>query len=307
MQAEDVLVIAGGQAALSAAFRSLASPGEPVIVESPTYVGAIDAARLAGLALVPVPSDEHGMRPDLLEAALGATRAQLIYIQANLANPTAVTTTLDRRHAILEAARTAGAFVIEDDYARDLYYDGTINPGLLHDDVDGHVAYVRSLTKSVAPAMRLAAMVARGPARQRLRNARLVDDFFVSAILQETALDVVASPRWPRHLDALRRGLSTRMDALINEIASLPNAQLTVRPRGGLVAWLRLDDSTDETQLAERARQLGVIVTTGRTWFASEPPGVFLRLSIAATDLAHIAEGMHRLRTALDGAPHSAP
>ncbi|MGD9998929.1 MAG: PLP-dependent aminotransferase family protein, partial [Ilumatobacteraceae bacterium] len=188
---DEVVVISGGQAALSAAFRGLASPGDAVVVEAPTYAGAIDAARLAGLQLVPVAADEHGVRVDLLDAALRGSGARLVYLQPTTANPTGVTTSPERRAEVLALARGFGAFVVEDDYARDLQIDGRGPAPLLHSDPDGHIIYVRSLTKSTAPALRIAAMVARGPARRRLRNARLVDDFFVSAVLQETALGVV--------------------------------------------------------------------------------------------------------------------
>jgi DNA-binding transcriptional MocR family regulator len=301
VRADDVVVIAGGQAALSASFRGLASPGDAVVVEAPTYSGAIEAARLAGLHPVPVATDEHGVRTDLLAAALRASGARLVYLQPTTANPTGVTLPPERRREVLELARTAGAFVIEDDYARDLHHDGRPPAPLLHDDRDGHVVYVRSLTKSAAPALRIAAMVARGPALRRLRNARLVDDFFVSAVLQETALGLVGSPGWPRHLVRLRRAVADRMATAIRAIDEQPAMSLVARPTGGLVLWVAIDDRLDDALVTRRALELGVAVSPGRTWFCAEPTGTFLRLSVAAADGPAITEGIRRLATALAG------
>lgn len=299
VRADDVVIVCGGQAALSAAFRSLASPGDAVVLESPTYVGAIDAARLAGLSPTPVPRDEQGIRADLLDDALRATRARLVYVQPFAANPTGATMSAARRSDVLEVAHANDAFIIEDDFVHDVYFGDPPPSPMLHRDRDGHVIYVRSLTKSAAPSLRIAAMVARGPALRRLRNARLVDDFFVSTVMQETALIAVTSSGWPRHLRRLRRAVSARVDAAVDAVNREPRLRLTARPSGGFVVWVAIDDHLDDRAVAVAARQGGVAVTPGSLSFCSEPPGSFLRLSIAGADEAQIREGVRRLGSAL--------
>src|SRR4051794_20385439 len=121
--AGDVLVCPGGQAALVACLRGLAEPGAPVLVESPTYLGALVAARAAGLRPVPVPSDEHGIRPDLLADALEESRARVLYCQPLFANPHGATLAPERRGPVLDAVRRAGAFLVEDDTFRDLAFE----------------------------------------------------------------------------------------------------------------------------------------------------------------------------------------
>ncbi len=302
VRADDVLVVAGGQAALSAAFRSLAAPGDPIVLESPTYVGAIEAARLAGLRPVPVPVDADGIRTDLLETALTTSGATVVYVQPRLANPVGSTLSAERRTDVLELARRHGAFVVEDDFARDFVAPGG-PPALLHDDRDGHVVHVRSLSKATAPALRIAGVVARGPAMARLRNARLVDDFFVSAVLQETALGVVTAPGWTRHLVALRKVLDARRDVAQRAVADLRRAELAHRPAGGFLLWLRLADGLDDVDVAGRARDAGVLVSAGRPWFCAEPDGAYLRVSLAGVDTIDIAEGVRRLGVALGERP----
>jgi DNA-binding transcriptional MocR family regulator len=300
MRADDVVICPGGQSALSTAFRALAAPGDTVLVESPTYVGALAAARAAGLRVVPVPADGDGVRPDLLAAALHRTGARLFYCQPLFANPHGATLAPARRPAVLAEIRAAGAFLLEDDYARDLAIDADPPPPLVTDDPDGHVVYLRSLTKSAAPGLRVAAIAARGPAGARLRAARVLDDFFVAGPLQQAALDFVTSPAWPRHLRTLRIELRARRDALLDAIRRhLPTFPPPPVPRGGLHAWLQLPDGTDDVAATTAAAAHHVVVFPGRPWHAAEPDAPHLRLTFAAAPPHLLDEGVRRLARAL--------
>ena len=166
-----------------------------MIVEAPTYLGALAAARAQGLQPVPVPADERGVRPDLLADALQRSGARLVYLQPAFANPHGASLAVERRAEVLDAVRAAGAFLIEDDAVRDLAF-GTAPAPLFGDDPDGHVVHVRSLTKPAAPGLRISALIARGPALARLRAARIVEDLYVPGPLQEAALDLVGTPAW---------------------------------------------------------------------------------------------------------------
>ncbi|HEY8584419.1 MAG TPA: PLP-dependent aminotransferase family protein, partial [Capillimicrobium sp.] len=275
-------------------------PGDAIVVESPTYTGALAAAQTAGLRAVSVPSDADGVRPELLEEALARTGARLALLQPTFANPHGATLSPDRRSEVLAVAAAARAFVVEDDYARDLALDGDAPAPLVADDEHGHVVYVRSLSKSCAPGMRVAALAARGQAGKRLRAARVVDDFFVSGVLQETALELVSSPAWPRHLRAQREGLRERRAAVLAAIDErLPQVRLAPVPRGGLNLWAQLPDEVDDVALAARAAAEGVIVHPGRIWFGGDAPGSFLRLGYAGASAPELVEGVRRLARAL--------
>jgi DNA-binding transcriptional MocR family regulator len=300
----DVVVCPGGQPALATAFRALAGPGDSVLVEAPTYLGAVAAARAAGLRVVPVPSDADGVRADLLAAALQRTGARLVYLQPLHANPHGATLAAERRGPVLDAVRRAGAFLVEDDWARDLLIDGDPPPPLAADDPGAHVVHVRSLTKVAAPGLRVGALAARGPAAERLRSARLIDDFYVSGPLQEATLELVSSPGWARHLRTLRAGLRARRDALLAAIAEhLPQLPPPAAPGGGLHVWLALEGGTDDVALARDAAAAGVVVSPGRPFFAAEPPGPHLRLTFGAAPPAALAEGVRRLAAVLRRRP----
>jgi DNA-binding transcriptional MocR family regulator len=297
--AHDRVVCPGGQSGLATAFRALAAPGEPIVVEAPTYLGALAAARAAQLRVVPVPTDADGIRPALLAEAFERSGARLLYAQPTFANPHGATLGPGRRAAVLDVVAAAGAFLVEDDWARDLAIDGDPAPPLAAADRHGHVVYIRSLSKPAAPGLRVAAVGARGAAGERLRAARIIDDFFVSGPLQEAALELVASPAWRRHLRTLHDALRERRDALAAAVArDLPALRLTLLPAGGLHLWFALPDRADDTAIAARAAAGGVTVGPGRMWFGAEPPGPHLRLSFAGADPARLAEGVRRLGAA---------
>lgn len=304
--ADHVLVTAGGQAALAATCRYLASPGDPIVIESPTYIGALAAARAAGLVAVPVPVDQHGVLPDALADALTRSRARLVYLQPRHANPTGATLAVDRRKAVMQAVQRAGAFLVEDDWVRDLDIDGPTPPPLAALDEDGHVVYIRSLTKPVAAGLRVAALVARGPALTRLRRGRLADDLFVAPILQHTALEVLTAPGWNRHLAGLRRALRLRRDTLIGAVRrDLPDCELHLVPTGGAHLWVRLPDGSDEAAIVAAAHRQGIAVSPGSNYFPGEPAGPYLRLSYAATQpqtladaIATLADVIHEAKSA---------
>jgi DNA-binding transcriptional MocR family regulator len=291
-RAHDVVVTPGAQAGLSTVMRVLAGPGVPVLVESPTFLGTIAAARMAGGRVVPVPVDRGGVRTDLLEAAFRATGAKVCVCQPLYANPHGASLALDRRAELLRIVRDAGAFLVEDDYARDLPLDDDPPPPLASDDRDGHVVYLRSLTKAAAPGLRVGAIAARGAAGARIRAARVVDDFIVAGPLQEAALDLVASPAWRRHRRTTAAALIERRDLLVAAIRRhVPGARVELVPRGGFSLWVGLPDGLDDVAVAAAAEREGVIVSPGRPWFPAEAPGPYLRLTFAAAPAAELDRG----------------
>ncbi|HEY2443726.1 MAG TPA: PLP-dependent aminotransferase family protein [Streptosporangiaceae bacterium] len=299
--AADVIVTPGAQGALTAAFRALVPPGGTILVESPTYPGALAIAASAGIRTVPVPMDSDGIDPAALVQAFAATGARVLYCQPTFQNPTGALMTRDRRAQILRAAAAAGAFVIEDDYGRWLSHERPAPPPLITQDDDGRVVHVTSLTKPASPSLRVGALIARGPVAERLHAIRVVDDFFVSRPLQETALELVSSPAWPRHLASLGRALAARRAALAQALREqIPQLTIPELPRGGVCLWARLPGQDADVQLADRASRRGVAVSPGRSFFPAEPPGSFVRLSFAATGRTEdLHEAAHRLALAL--------
>ena len=268
-----------------------------MIVESPTYLGVLAAARAANLVCVPVPSDAHGVRPDLLADALAASGARLVYLQPALANPHGAVLAPERRADVLAAVRAAGAFLVEDDAMRDLAFDA------------GAAARRRwpattpTATSSTSARSRRSPRPGCGSARSpravrplaRLRAARVVEDFFVPGPLQEAAVELLGAPAWPRHLRRLRAALRERRDALVAAVDDTLGPGRVIPPSGGMHVWARLDPGEDDVALTERAYAAGVKVFAGRPWFPAEPPGPHLRLTYAAEPPDRLAAGMRLL------------
>jgi DNA-binding transcriptional MocR family regulator len=273
--------------------------GAPLLVESPTYPGALAAARAAGVRPVPVPTDHDGIIPSHLAEVFARTGAQALLCQPACHNPTGAMLAPGRRLQVLSLATAAGAFVIEDDFARWLSHNRRPPAPLLDDDPDGRVIYITSLTKAASPSLRVGAVIARGPVAGRLRTLRAVDDMFVSRPMQEAALELVSQPGWERHLRDLSRALARRATVLFNAVnRHLPIADVRL-PDGGMHLWARLPREVDDEAIAAAARRNGVAVMPGRPFFPAEAPGPHLRLTFSgAASEAELDTGIRRLAAA---------
>ncbi len=287
----DVIVLPGSQSGLSSIFRALVGAGHPLLMESPTYWGAIIAATQAGVRIVPVPSGPDGPDPEELARAFAETGARLFYAQPNYANPTGAQWSARRGEQVLDVVRENGAFLVEDDWAHDFGITTIPMPIAARDD-SGHVVYLRSLTKSVSPAIRVAAVIARGPARERILADCRSESMYVSGLLQAAALDVVTQPAWQTHLRSLRHQLQSRRDLLLISLREhAPQAHLDHVPKGGLNLWARLPDGTDLERLGRDCEVAGVIIAAGTEWFPAEPAGPFIRLNYAGPNPGAFPEG----------------
>jgi DNA-binding transcriptional MocR family regulator len=275
------MVLPGSQSGLSSIFRALVSEGRPLLIESPSYWGAILAAAQAGVRLVPVATGPTGPDPEEVARAFEETGARAFYAQPNYANPTGTQWSPDTARQILDVVSAHGAFLIEDDWAHDFGITTDPAPVAARND-DGHVVYIRSLTKSVSPALRVAAVIARGPARERIIADGAAASMYVSGVLQTAVLDIVTHPGWRTHLRGLRHQLRSRRDLLVDSLNQhAPSARITAVPPGGLNLWLRLPDTTDLTAFIQECERNNLLIAPGTEWFPAEPTGPFIRLNYA--------------------------
>ena len=281
VSARDALIISGTQSGLSSLFRSLVGPGRPLLIESPTYWGAILAAEQAGVVLVPVPTGPGGPDPDDVDRAFDVTGARAFYAQPTFANPTGGQWAADTGAVILDTVRRRGAFLIEDDWAHDLAIDAEPRPIAVHDS-DGHVIYLRSLTKSVSPALRVGAVIARGPARERVLTSLAAESMYVSGLLQSAALDVVTQPGWQTHRRGFRQQLRDRRDLLLDSLREFaPSVTVETVPVGGLNLWVRLPEGSSVDGVVRECEHRGLIVAPGSEWFPAEASGPYVRLNFS--------------------------
>lgn len=297
----DAIVLPGSQSGLGSVFRALVGAGQPLLIESPSYWGAMLAAAQVGVRLVPIPSGPAGPDPAELDRAFTETGARALYAQPNFSNPLGGQWSPERGAAILDTVRAHGAFLIEDDWAHDFGITTAPHPLAAHDD-QGHVVYVRSLTKSVSPAVRVAGLIARGPARDRILADVQAQSLYVSAVLQAVALDVVSQPAWRSHLTRIRTELVGRRDLLVAAIREhAPGLHLEAVPKGGLNLWAGLPTGVDLPEFVRACEVRGVAVAAGDEWIPAEPTGPFVRLSFAGPHPAAFPEGARTIQAVLDG------
>ena len=296
----DVIVLPGSQSGLSSIFRALVAPGEPLLMESPTYWGAILAAQQTGVRTVPVPSGPDGPDPVELARAFEETGARVFYAQPNYANPTGAQWPTSLHRHVLDVVRAHGAFLVEDDWAHDFGITTAPTPVAANDE-SGHVVYLRSLTKSVSPAIRVAAVIARGPARERILADRGAESMYVSGLLQAAALDVVTQPGWRTHLRGLRHQLQARRDLLVTAVReNAPQTHIDHVPAGGLNLWVRLPDGTALDQVTADCERAGLVIAPGTEWFPAEPTGPFVRLNYSGPNPTAFPAGARILGQALE-------
>lgn len=297
--ARDVVILPGSQLGLGMLFRSIAGPGGKILIESPTYWGAILAAAQVGVTLVPVPANADGPDLSALDRAFADTGAPGFYAQPTFANPTGALWTDAHAEKVLEIVRAHHAFLIEDDWAHDFAITSDPTPVVTKDD-SGHVVYLRSFTKSLSPALRVAALVARGPLHQRLLAELQAQSMYVSGVLQAAALDVVTQPGFHTHRRALRTQLRARRDSLVQALtAHATDVTIDAIPAGGLNLWARLPLQNNLPQLVRDAEARGLVIAAGDEWFPAEPTGPYVRLSFAGPDPADYGRAARILGEAL--------
>lgn len=300
---EEVLVTSGSQQALDLVARAFLEPGDTVIVEEPTYFGALQTFRAARARILGLPMDAEGPRPDALEHLLTRQAPKLVYLLPTFQNPSGCLTTLPRRQALLELAHRHRVPVLEDDSYSDLSYEGPPPPPIRSLDRHGFVLYVSSFSKVMCPGLRVGWIVAPPPVVRALARLKQTADL-QSPTLSQMALErLLRDGGYARHAGRLRSHYARRhaaMEAALREEAAGLLRWST--PRGGSYFWCRLETPVPESALATRAAEEGVSFLPGALCFAQEPPASHLRLSFSFPTPEQIREGVGRLSRAVRSA-----
>ena len=300
-RAENVLITAGSQQVLALVAQLLLRPGDAVIVESPTYGGALDLFRMLDLKVIGVGTDAHGLQVETLEPSLQRHHPKLIYTIPNFHNPTGSCLDGQRRRRLIELAERYNVPLLEDDFVGDLRYDGRAQPALKALDPGGRVIYASTFSKMLMPGLRVGFLLADGPVYQRLVECKRVNDLATSNLLQRALEAYVTVGRYQTHLRRACRRYRRRRDAMLQAIQRhLPRGVRLDPPLGGLFVWLRLPPGMDSGRLLAAARREGVSFAPGRRFFPGGKEGAsHLRLNFAAQTEAEITEGVKRLGEAM--------
>jgi GntR family transcriptional regulator/MocR family aminotransferase len=298
--ADDVLVTRGSQMALELIARCLLLPGDVVAVEDPGYRAAWQAFRAHGARLVPLPVDAGGLDVEALDALTRTTRVRAVYTTPHHQYPTTVTLSAGRRLALLALARSHGIAIIEDDYTHEFHYDGRPVLPLASNDTAGTVIYVGTLTKILAPGLRLGFMVGPPDLLARAAVERFSLDIQGDHVLEQAIADLFAAGEVQRHARRARRLYQARRDFMVERLRRRLGDALTLdAPSGGIALWAQVAADIDVPAWTARALELGVFVAGGRHFSFADRPLPNLRLGFAGFDTRELAEATDLLAHAL--------
>ncbi len=297
LDADQVLITNGAQQALELVFRVMIDSGDPVVIEEPTYTGALSALHSLGARVVGVPVDAEGMRPDLLAVALERHRPRLIYLQPTFQNPTTSVMSEARRREILAVAERHRCVVVEDDWGGELCFDGKPLPPSLH-ALDGgrRVIYLSTFSKKLLPGLRIGFVVAPPEVMEPLISLKQIRDCGTSPLLQAGLHRFLQSGGLNDHLRHALPVYRERRDATMAAMERyFPQGVRWTRPAGGLFTWVTVPPAINTTDLFESARREGVLFSRGELFHSGGGGSDTLRLTFAGNPPHEIESGIKTL------------
>jgi 2-aminoadipate transaminase len=297
---EAIQVTAGSSQGLELATRIMVDPGDVIIVEQPTFLGALEVFATYEARIVGVPVDEEGMDIDALEQVLIAEpHAKMIYTIPTFHNPLGVTLPLGRRQRMVDLAREHNVLILEDDPYWELQYDGEVVPPIR--SLDENVLHLGTFSKTIAPGIRTGWMVTPKDLRRLLLAAREVMDLHNDRLTMRTVY-YTAHDYLETHLKSARELYRSRRDAMLaaleRELGPIDGAHWS-RPQGGFFVWVTLPKSIDVRTFMFDAAEAGVVFFPGNWFYVDHAETNVLRLSFSTVPEHRIDEGIRRLGAAL--------
>ena len=302
----NVLITSGAQQGLDLIGKLFINSGDRILTEQPTYLGALQAFTAYQARYLPVPIDDEGLRIDLLEDALRAG-PKFLYILPNFQNPAGVTLSLERRWRLVELASHYGVPIVEDDPYGQLRYEGEHLPPLVKLDAEYHgnghgkpfrggVIYLGTMSKTLAPGLRVGWVVAPEEVMARLVQMKQGADLHTSSFSQMVAYEVARGGFLDRHVRRIRQVHGERRDAMLQALErNFPPGVLWTRPKGGLFLWVTLPEGMDSKELLAEALQEKVAFVPGTSFYPCGGGQRTMRLNFSYATPEAIEEGIRRL------------
>jgi 2-aminoadipate transaminase len=296
----QVLLTTGSQQGLDLAAKVLIDEGSRVLVETPTYLGALQAFAPYEPQVEGLDSDHEGPLPEALARSAGGAR--FAYLLPNFQNPTGHVYSEQRREAIVAAAREQGLALLEDNPYGDLWYDAP-PPRPLAARHPGGVLYLGSFSKVLAPGLRLGYMVAPPVLYPKLLQGKQAADLHTSILNQRIVFEVLRTGMLESHVPMIRARYKRQRDAMEAALEThLAGIASWIKPVGGMFFWLELRDGLDATALLPKAVEAGMAFVPGAAFYADAPRANTLRLSFVTVAPAQIEAGVAALAGVLKAA-----
>lgn len=298
--AENILPVQGSSQAFDLLLKALIDPGDVILVESPTFLGAIQAMRIYGAKLIDMPMDEGGVILSEVEALVREHHPKMMYIIPTFQNPTGRTLALERRRALAEMAANYGFIIAEDDPYRDLRYTGAALPSISAFDEEGWVVYMSSFSKYIAPGLRVgAAAVPDARLLRKMVIGKQSADVHSPMLNQAIVQLYLERGLLPGHLEKICGEYRAQMNAMLEGMALLPAGTRHTAPEGGLFVWAELPEGRDALALLQRCIEKNVAFVPGTHFYPGGGHENTLRLNFSMQEIDGIRAGMQRLAEAM--------
>jgi len=295
-EADELLVTSGCQQALDLLRQTLLQPGDEIVLENPTYAGALSLFCRSQYKSISVPVGAQGLDLNALEDVLRRRRPKLIYVVPTFHNPTGVTMDLAARRRLIVLAAQYRVPIVEDEIYRDLRYEGAALPSLKALDHYGVVIYLNSFSKVSFPGLRVGWIVAPRLLVEHLHTLRQRTDFHGNLLAQAALADFARQGLLNKHIQRCRRHYVQRRDVMLAALREhFPRAASWTEPEGGMAIWVRLPEGANADALFSQAQMQGIYFTPGTRFYASGAKANTLRLSFTMMAAAQIEEGVRRL------------
>ena len=297
---QHVLILSGSTQGIGLISRFLLNPGDEVVVEVPTYLGAINTFRALGARVIGVQMDNEGMRIDMLEAILARRHPRFIYTSPTFHNPTGVVLSYERRKRLLQVAKKYQIPILEDDAYGEIFFDGKEHQPLKAMDKHEQVLYLSTYSKILAPGLRVAWLVAPPTMIERLSLHKQVFDLNTNALGQWAVSELLQRGLMDEHVDTLRQRYQQKRDCMLQAIETHWPADIRVNhPGGGFHLWCRLPGDMRARTLLREAAAEHVAFVIGEPFHVDGGGHHYIRLSFASPEMAHIEEGIRRIGNAM--------
>jgi len=298
--ADDVTITTGSQQALDLVTRTFIDPGDVILAEAPSYVGALGTFRAYQAQVVHVAMDENGLLPDALEQAIVSLRAEgrrvkFLYTIPNFNNPSGITLSLERRHQVLDVAKRHDLLIIEDNPYGLLTLESDPLPAIRSFDAE-QVIYLGSFSKTFAPGFRIGWALAPHAVREKLVLAQESATLCPPVFSQFAISTYLETWDWRGQIKAFRSMYKERRDAMFEGLTeNMPQGTTWTRPGGGFFVWVTLPEGLDSQAMLPRAVSARVAYVPGPAFYADGFGTRFMRLSYCFPTPERIIEGTRRL------------
>ena len=298
--ADEVIITSGSTQGIGLAAKTLINPGDVILAESPTFIGALQTFLTYEADIKGVAMDAFGMDIDDLEAKIKVYRPKFVYTIPTFQNPTGRTISEERRRRMTDVCQSHGVLILEDDPYCDLRYSGQAAAPIKSFDSDGTVIYLMSFSKIISPGLRVGAAIADKSIIGKYNIGKQGEDLHTSNLSQEIVNAYANSGKLEGHIQDICAQYKDKRDAMLKKLASYPSGITYTVPDGGLFIWLDLPDGVDAMPIFKQATDAGVAFVPGTHFFPDGGHENTMRLNFSMPSFAQIDKGMDILQKVIE-------